>query len=303
MIIVWGSPADPPVGAVLDALSARSATFELLDDRSLGSLHYDLAVGANPAGVLRIGARRIEVTDITGVYLRPGPQPRAASNQAGAALLSVFQSHAARIVNRPSAGHSNHTKPFQLAAIAAAGIAVPDTLLTSDRQRALAFLRQHRRIVYKSISGIRSIVSAIEDDGAGEARLEGLGHGPVQLQRLIRGTDVRVHVVGDRWFSTAIDCEATDYRFAGSDGSPPSLRPCELPSWLAAKLVELTRAMGLLVSGIDLRCTARGEWYCFEVNPSPGFTYYEAHTGQPIARAIAELLATPTCEPIRQLAR
>jgi hypothetical protein len=51
--------------------------------------------------------------------------------------------------------------------------------------------------------------------------------------------------------------------------------------------------MGLLVSGVDLRRTADECWCCFEVNPSPGFTYYEGHTGQPIAGAIAALLTGP----------
>jgi glutathione synthase/RimK-type ligase-like ATP-grasp enzyme len=49
--------------------------------------------------------------------------------------------------------------------------------------------------------------------------------------------------------------------------------------------------MRLPVAGIDLRRTPEGEWYCFEVNPSPAFTYYESRTGQPIGRAIAKLLA------------
>jgi hypothetical protein len=30
--------------------------------------------------------------------------------------------------------------------------------------------------------------------------------------------------------------------------------------------------------------------YCFEVNPSPGFSYYEANAGQPISTAVAEYL-------------
>ena len=42
---------------------------------------------------------------------------------------------------------------------------------------------------------------------------------------------------------------------------------------------------------MDLRSTPDGAWYCFEVNPSPGFTYYQEETGQPIADAIARLLA------------
>ena len=33
-----------------------------------------------------------------------------------------------------------------------------------------------------------------------------------------------------------------------------------------------------------------GEYVCFEVNPCPGFIYYERHTGQPISAALADLL-------------
>jgi hypothetical protein len=34
-----------------------------------------------------------------------------------------------------------------------------------------------------------------------------------------------------------------------------------------------------------------GRVICFEVNPSPAFSYYERHTGQPIARELALWLA------------
>jgi hypothetical protein len=44
------------------------------------------------------------------------------------------------------------------------------------------------------------------------------------------------------------------------------------------------------VTGIDLKKNAEGDYFCFEVNPSPGFLYYEKHSGQPICAAIAELL-------------
>jgi hypothetical protein len=54
---------------------------------------------------------------------------------------------------------------------------------------------------------------------------------------------------------------------------------------------RLTAAMELSVAGIDLRKTPEGKWVCFEVNTSPAFTYYEEATNQPIARAIARLLA------------
>jgi len=44
------------------------------------------------------------------------------------------------------------------------------------------------------------------------------------------------------------------------------------------------------VAGVDLRCTPDGRWYCFEVNPSPGFTYFQQKTDQAIDEAIARLL-------------
>jgi hypothetical protein len=41
---------------------------------------------------------------------------------------------------------------------------------------------------------------------------------------------------------------------------------------------------------IDLRIGPDGEVTCFEVNPSPGYSYYEANTGQPIASSLARYL-------------
>jgi glutathione synthase/RimK-type ligase-like ATP-grasp enzyme len=48
--------------------------------------------------------------------------------------------------------------------------------------------------------------------------------------------------------------------------------------------------MDLVLTGIDLKRTPEGAYYCFEANPSPGFLYYEQHSGQPISLALAELL-------------
>ena len=85
--------------------------------------------------------------------------------------------------------------------------------------------------------------------------------------------------------------QADDYRYAAQEGADLALEPFELPRALAERLVAISRQMGLLVAGIDLRLTAEGVWFCFEINPSPGFTFYEEATGQPIAAAIADLLS------------
>jgi glutathione synthase/RimK-type ligase-like ATP-grasp enzyme len=48
--------------------------------------------------------------------------------------------------------------------------------------------------------------------------------------------------------------------------------------------------MGLGFAGIDLKITPDDEIYCFEVNPSPAFSYYESNTGQRISEGVAAAL-------------
>ena len=102
---------------------------------------------------------------------------------------------------------------------------------------------------------------------------------------------MRVHTIGTRVFATAIHTQATDYRYAQRQGGEASLHAMELPDELAERCLRLVQALGLAFAGIDLKLTPDKHAYCFEVNPSPAFSYYEAHTGQPIAHAVACYLA------------
>jgi glutathione synthase/RimK-type ligase-like ATP-grasp enzyme len=107
-------------------------------------------------------------------------------------------------------------------------------------------------------------------------------------------------VVGAEIFATRILSDADDYRYAARQGLPrPRLSTTDVPDDVADRCRLLTSRLGLAVAGIDLRVTPEGEWFCFEVNPSPAFTYYEYGTGQPIATAVAGLLAAAvTCAQV-----
>jgi len=258
-------------------------------DAALATMRFEVILGGKGlGGWIDVRGRTMQIDALEGFYLRPGKVGSDASVKASTALLGIASCTDAIVVNRPSAGRSNGSKPFQLRLIAEAGFAVPSTLVTTDPEAARAFLVEHGRIVYKSVSGVRSIVATLRPTDAG--RLASVANGPVQFQRWIDGTDVRVHVVGDRWFATEVRSEAEDYRYAARDGLVVVMESTEIPPTLGERLVGLTRRMGLIVSGIDLRRTDRGEWVCLEVNPSPGFTAYEDATGQPIGEAIADLI-------------
>ena len=288
MIAVWGAFEDPPVRDVLDALHARNADVLCLDDARVRALDFDVTLGPSPGGWIAVDDRRVSLESISAIYLRPEAQRATGASPGTSCLLAIASLLDAVVVNRPAAGRSNLTKPFQLAAIGKAGLAVPPTLVTTDDAAARRFLAKHRRVVYKSISGIRSIVATLDAEDAD--RLSGVGTGPVQLQKWIDGIDVRVHIVGERWFATAIESAAADYRYAAVAGHNVAVVATDIEQDLGEELVRLAAGMGLLVAGIDLRVTPDDQWFCFEVNPSPGFTFYEDQTGQPIAAAIADLL-------------
>jgi glutathione synthase/RimK-type ligase-like ATP-grasp enzyme len=274
---------------VLAALHARGAEVLNIDTAALATVRYNFVFDVGVGGWFGVGGTRIEVGMVRGMYLRPGPVTGARGEAASSAFLSLASMLPKTVVNRPAAGRSNGSKPYQLGIIARAGLDVPDTLVTTDPDTARRFLSTHSRLVYKSISGIRSVVAVLGP--ADLARLDDVASGPVQLQEHVPGLDIRVHVVGDRWFACAIHSDAPDYRYAEAvTGDPVELRTYDLPPALGRRLVALCRRMGLLVAGIDLRLTPSGRWVCFEVNPSPGFSWYEEATGHPIAAAIASLL-------------
>ena len=210
--------------------------------------------------------------------------------QARCALDTVCDHHPGLVINRPGAAIAMCSKPYQLSMITAAGLKVPATLLTNHPDQAHAFIEQtcDGRAVYKSASDYRSIVSRV---GADELkRLDLITSCPTQFQKYVPGVDVRVHVIGEHVFASEVTSDAVDYRYARRDGRHCEIRPTTIPDEIQQRCLALTRKLGLTTAGIDLRRTPDGDWVCFEVNPSPAFTYYQAHTGQAIGDALADLL-------------
>jgi glutathione synthase/RimK-type ligase-like ATP-grasp enzyme len=297
MILVYGRMDDPPTAATVEALHERGHQFILLDQRALGYDGLVLETGSDGVrATLFRGGEAIELAGVDAVFARPLElelRDVDSGDAAGARLLHEqllewMDVSPARVVNRPAAMQSNASKPLQLQLIGAAGLVVPETLVTSDPEEVRAFRREHGRVIFKSTSGIRSIVRELDDLSA--TRLALLTALPVQFQALVPGVDVRVHVVGTEVFAAEIRTNAVDYRYAIRDGAAVSFAPALLPDIVAQRCVHVATALGLPLAGIDLRRRPDGEYVCFEVNPMPAYTYFESNTGLPIADAVARLL-------------
>lgn len=303
MILLCGIRSEPPLAMVAKALTARGARFRIVHQRDVAGFTMRWQSDRNGVGgTLNLSGETIALGDVAGAYMRlmddtklpeladlpPDAPQRRHARGFHEALFRWSEVAPARVVNRADPQGSNSSKPYQAQLIAAHGFAPPPTLITNAPDAVLAFRAQHGRIIYKSISAIRSIVQTL-DDGDLE-RLDRIGWCPVQFQAALDGRNIRVHVVGDAVFPTEIDSTHIDYRYARRNGGETTLRAIVLPDAVAEKCVKLTRALGLCFAGIDLMRTTDGEYYCFEVNPQPAFSYFEANTGQPIADAVAGYL-------------
>jgi hypothetical protein len=305
VILLCGIPSEAPLARVATELDALGIEFEFFNQRDVAGSSLSVEVDDTGLhGELRIGGRSCRLDEISGLYVRLMDN-RILPELKGVAADSEVRRHSdelhrlfwewlditrATVVNRPTAMASNTSKPFQAQLIRAAGIGIPDTLITNQPEQVRAFVAEHGSVIYKSISGCRSVVQEL--DLSDLDRLDDITWCPVQFQALIDGVDVRVHVIGDDVYATRISSEATDYRYAAMGGGRPAwMTPAVLSDDLTQRCVELTRSLGLVFSGIDLRITNDDRVVCFEVNPCPAFNYFEGNTGQPIARSVARLLA------------
>lgn len=304
MILLCGIPSETPLGMVARALDALGAEYRFINQRQVAgyAIGWGIVDGAID-GTLRLGDETIRLADVHAAYSRlmddrllpeldAEPEDSPARRHARGfhdALYRWLEVAPGRIVNRADPQGSNGSKPYQAQLIMRHGLGVPETLITNDPAAVLAFQRAHGTLIYKSMSGVRSIVTALGPDDLG--RLDDIRWCPVQFQARIEGTDVRVHVVDREAFATEIASDTLDYRYARRNGGSAELRATELPTDIVQRCIALAHALDLPFAGIDLKITPSGEVFCFEVNPSPAFSFYEANTGQPISHALARYLA------------
>jgi RimK-like ATP-grasp domain len=308
MILVCGAADDQQVALVLTALQMAGHPYQLLDLTRYPS-GYTIRWTAEDGpsrGVLSGPEWQLELEHLSGVYVRYAGSAPAGSNAADlppalqeaaavetlAGLMVILEQLTCRVVNRYHAGLANSSKPYQSLAIRASGFHVPRSLVTTDPMTAEQFFDAYRgEVVIKPIGGQPAIVRTCARQDL--ERLRSVQpRVPIYLQSFVPGDNIRVHVVGNQAIATLCRSNVVDYRNAAAQGGETQLQPTRLPETVEAACRRLADASGLALTGIDLKRTPEGEYYCFEVNPSPVFSWYEARTDQPISSAVVNLLAT-----------
>src|SRR4051812_15421602 len=208
MILLGGIASESSLLRVSNALDELGSEYRLFNQRKCAEYRMELAIHSGGVdGVLVIDGEALPLRTFSGIYLRlmddrilPELEQEAKDSRARRHARAIHDTlyrwlevAEGRVVNRSDAQGSNGSKPFQSQLIASHGFRVPETLVTNDPAEVLAFKALHGEIIYKSMSGVRSIVKALDSDDI--ARLEDIRWCPVQFQEFVHGTDIRVHVI------------------------------------------------------------------------------------------------------------
>ena len=305
MIFLCGIPSEPSLGLVIEQLRLLGAPHVVFNQRRFAGTAIEFAVrDGHVDGWMQLEGRHYRLADFSAVYTRlmdhrhlpeverelPGSPQRLYCQALHTTIMRWYEIAPALVLNRYEEIGSNYSKPYQAQLILEQGFAVPETLITNDPELVREFQEKHHRVIFKSISAVRSIVQTLGEEDL--ARLNAIRSCPTQFQEFVDGTNVRVHTVGsNQAFAVAITTSATDYRYAHLQGEQEQLEAVEIDDELAERCLRLSTALGLEFAGIDLKITPEGRAYCLEVNACPAYSYYEFHTEQPIARAVAGYLA------------
>jgi glutathione synthase/RimK-type ligase-like ATP-grasp enzyme len=274
----------------------------------MSALTFNRGGGAIESGVsVTCGNERLPLDRLGSVWLRR-PSPfrisgsvadrrvrRFCARECETLLYGALDALSVPVINRPKDELAAVRKPLQLAAADHVGFRVPRTVMTNDPDAIRNFTRQIAGpCVYKPFTPSPLRMSETRLLPAGELINEStLRHGPIIVQEHVtRGVDVRVNVFDTQVFAAEVRVTS---RLADVDwrlDEAATWTSHELPEVEAERSRELVALLGLRYGCLDLRRSPEGTYYFFEINPSGQFLFVEADCGQPLAAAMAELLAT-----------
>lgn len=225
---------------------------------------------------------------------------RFANNEARRGVGGLLMALPCLWLNHPSRVADAEYKPYQLAAAARYGLDVPRTMLTND-PTAVDDARKHLgdQLVYKPLSSTSVVdgnrlsmvyTTAVTPEIIADKRVALTAH---QFQeRIPKYRDVRATVVGDQVYAADL--------FSSNPNAPVDFRAdypairyerTKLPAHVEARLLALTRQLGLRFCAADFVVTPEERYYFVDLNPNGEWGWIQEETGLPIAAAVAELLA------------
>jgi glutathione synthase/RimK-type ligase-like ATP-grasp enzyme len=275
-----------------------------------------ITVDSSPSGpraVIRWENQTIDLSTVGSIwYRRPAnfnlPTELASGEvewlrgECSALVRGLYANTDALWVSAPHKIRHADLKLLQLRLAHQLGFQVPDYTVTNDPERARAFLAEHPDgVIVKGLwmptiqlDGRAGMIYTHLVTPGDMDEIETVRFGPTFLQALVpKARDIRVTVIGDQIFAAGIDSMTVaesriDFRKAETMDLPHE--PVTLPDPVANACLAIVKELGLQFGAIDLLETPEGDYVFLENNPNGQWYWVEMMTGQPMAKAMADLL-------------
>ncbi len=252
----------------------------------------------------------IEISQAHGIWIRRPQWPShsglvdegdrvLALQESVATLAGAWRILADKCVSSADALQAARWKLPQLRLASQVGFTVPETIVTTDPERARQFLESGPSVI-KPVAEARVRVGNVDRIGSVQAvnpaePLSDVALVPTMFQRLVpKVADLRVTVVGSTPFAVLITTPAgapIDFRDTDPDGC--TYQPFKLAEADLLRAIKFMDHYGLRFGAFDFGVTSKGELVFFECNPSGQWGWIEARTEMPITAALVTLLLNP----------
>lgn len=284
-LLIVGGDADPNITALLAAAARSGVSYQqlLVGKSSHPSLTWDIGSGKlmlddEPLECYAAFVRHDVFTALNDG--KPSSQYRALGWHAAvtgwlAAHPEVF------IFNRRNLNQVTN-KPLVLKLAQDCGLAIPQTLITNDRERLAAF----RSGVVKPINGggyCEPLADVLERTLVKDGRTAA----PAIVQQRLVPPELRLYAVGDRYFAFNVISPELDYRSTQNC----RVEPTEVPSQLIEGFSALLARLGLDFAAADFKtCPETGELLFLEVNNGPMFAAFDLATSGELCHTMIQTL-------------
>ena len=317
MLIVT-EPFDVHADFVISELKKRDVpVFRFhTEDFPVGSQISISGTGTEWSAEIRTPLRSLHLRDVRAAWLRrPGdpvvdsavrPESREfAVEQARSTLRTLYALIGDRWLSHPDAMRTAANKVQQMSRAAAAGLAVPDTLISNDSDRVVGFhdgnARQGLQTAIKSLwvrksvsydGGLRVPLTTVWPEKLDPAQAATIGLAPAVFQEYVpKQQEIRAVVIGGQVFAASVNSQAIPAaRHDVRAVMTATYEPYDLPADIRTALLEVVRGFGLRFCSADLVLTPDGRHVFLDLNPNGQWLWLETEAGLPLSAAMAELL-------------
>jgi len=320
LIGLFTSADDPHLAHLVPVLKKRGLPY-IRFDRADFPQQVQLAARLEPSsgwqGTFCSGQTSYALADLHGIlYRRPtsyrfveglsADEQEFARLEATRGFEGVLSSLPCLWLNHPAALRAAEWKPRQLRLAQEVGWRVPRTLITNDPQEALRFFEECQgEMIYKTLSHPPTFpdrkcpdsFATIFTTKVTQAHLQTyagtIAHTANLYQECLpKSLELRVNIIGDQLFATAIDSQRSERTRVDWRRSYADLRysAYTLPDTIQTACHRLLARLQVHFAAIDLICTPAGEFVFVEANCNGQWGWIETVTGQPLAEAFVDVL-------------